>query len=234
MLPLRLSPASGWRPRPRRRARHAGAAPRRRLCRPARLPINTALVQAYQNNPQLNAQRAATRAVDENVAIALGGYRPRVTATGTLQETYLETLSRTGVDQHLHQRRNCGAVGAGTYGVTATQTLFNGFQTGNRTRQAEAQVFSARETLRTTEQTVLLNAATAYMNLLRDSRAPRSAAQQRDRARSDAAADARPVQCRRGDAHRRGAGGIPAGCRPLRAADRGIELHHIAGQSTGR
>ena len=52
--------------------------------------------------------------------------------------------------------------------MTATQTLFNGFQTGNRTRQAEGQVFSARETLRTTEQTVLLNAATAYMNLLRD------------------------------------------------------------------
>jgi len=46
--------------------------------------------------------------------------------------------------------------------------LFNGFQTGNRTRQAEAQVFSARELLRTAEQTVLLNAVTAYMNLLRD------------------------------------------------------------------
>ena len=35
-----------------------------------------ALVQAYQNNPQLNAQRAATRAVDENVPTALSGYRP--------------------------------------------------------------------------------------------------------------------------------------------------------------
>jgi outer membrane protein len=35
-------------------------------------------------------------------------------------------------------------------------------------RQAEAQVLSARATLRVTEQTVLLNAATAYMNLLRD------------------------------------------------------------------
>ena len=46
--------------------------------------------------------------------------------------------------------------------------MFNGFQTGNRTRQAESQVFAARETLRSTEQTVLLSAATAYMNLLRD------------------------------------------------------------------
>ena len=52
---------------------------------------------------------------------------------------------------------------------TVTQTIFNGFQTGNRTRQAEAQVFAARETLRVIEQTVLLDAATAYMNVLRDS-----------------------------------------------------------------
>ena len=52
--------------------------------------------------------------------------------------------------------------------MTVTQTLFNGFQTANRTRLAEGQVFSARETLRTSEQTTLLNAVTAYMNLLRD------------------------------------------------------------------
>jgi outer membrane protein len=52
--------------------------------------------------------------------------------------------------------------------VTATQTLYNGFQTANRTRQAESQVAGARETLRVTEQQVLLDAATAYMNLLRD------------------------------------------------------------------
>ena len=53
-------------------------------------------------------------------------------------------------------------------GVTATQTLFNGFQTANKTRQAESAVFAARETLRLTTQTVLLAAATDYMNLLRD------------------------------------------------------------------
>src|SRR5262245_61442561 len=33
--------------------------------------IDIALVQAYQNNPQLNSQRAATRAIDENVPTAL-------------------------------------------------------------------------------------------------------------------------------------------------------------------
>src|SRR5437868_5517171 len=56
--------------------------------------LEQALIQAYQNNPQLNAQRAATRAVDESVSIALGGYRPRVTATGSSSEIVLDTLTR--------------------------------------------------------------------------------------------------------------------------------------------
>ena len=41
-------------------------------------PIDEALALAYDNNPELNAQRAATRAVDENVAIAKSGYRPNI------------------------------------------------------------------------------------------------------------------------------------------------------------
>jgi outer membrane protein len=52
--------------------------------------------------------------------------------------------------------------------ITGQQTLFNGFQTANRTRAAESAVLGARETLRVIEQTVLLDAATAYMNVLRD------------------------------------------------------------------
>src|SRR5882724_10198480 len=126
--------------------------------------LDQALVQSYQNNPQLNAQRAAARATDENVAIALGGYRPRLTATGSLSEVYLENVARvTG-----GSARSAGENAVTSVGATGTQTLFNGFQTGNRTRQAESQVFAARETLRSTEQTVLLSAVTAYMNLLRD------------------------------------------------------------------
>ena len=39
--------------------------------------LEWAIVQAYQNNPSLNAQRAALRAVDENVPQALSGYPPR-------------------------------------------------------------------------------------------------------------------------------------------------------------
>ncbi|MGY4469842.1 hypothetical protein ACVWWK_005551 [Bradyrhizobium sp. LB9.1b] len=43
--------------------------------------IEAALVRAYQNNPQLNAQRAQARSTDENVPQALSGYRPKVNVT---------------------------------------------------------------------------------------------------------------------------------------------------------
>ena len=50
--------------------------------------LEWALVQAYQNNPSLNAQRAATRAQDEAVPQALSGYRPRVSVTATVASEY--------------------------------------------------------------------------------------------------------------------------------------------------
>ncbi|MGH8733234.1 MAG: TolC family protein, partial [Burkholderiales bacterium] len=131
--------------------------------------LEAALIQAYQNNPQLNAQRAATRAVDEAVPTALSGYRPRATGTASVTENYLETLVKNPVTTGpATYTKTQGASVVSAAGMTVTQTFLNGFQTANRTRQAEGQVFAARETLRTTEQTVLLNAATAYMNLLRD------------------------------------------------------------------
>jgi outer membrane protein len=128
-----------------------------------------ALVLAYQNNPQINAQRAATRSIDENVPTALSGYKPKVSGTASLTEQYLDNVTKAvvpGAPPVYTQQK--GAVAVSNAGLTTTQTLYNGFQTGNRTRQAEGQVFAARETLRSTEQTVLLNAVTAYMNLLRD------------------------------------------------------------------
>jgi outer membrane protein len=128
-----------------------------------------ALVLAYQNNPQLNAQRAATRSVDENVPTALSGYKPKVSGTASLTEQYLDTLTKLSgpVGPPLYTQTK-GSNAVSNVGLTTTQTLYNGLQTGNRTRQAEGQVFSAREILRSTEQSVLLNAVTAYMNLLRD------------------------------------------------------------------
>src|SRR6202021_938394 len=65
--------------------------------------IEAALVRAYQNNPQLNAQRAAVRATDENVPQALSGYRPKVAVTASAGYQYTDALSSafgSNVDFH--------------------------------------------------------------------------------------------------------------------------------------
>lgn len=132
--------------------------------------IDAALVRAYQGNPQLNAERARARGIDESVPSALSGYRPRINATASVGEQYLDTLTKTTtpgqvVPRYTDQR---GYNAPRSVGANITQPLFNA-QTPNRVRVAESQVFAGREALRVLEQTVLLTAATIYMDFLRDS-----------------------------------------------------------------
>ena len=131
--------------------------------------IDAALVRAYQNNPQLNAQRASVRATDENVPQALSGYRPRVALTASAGYQYLDTLLTSGGTPTAIVRTDThGANAPRSAGLTVTQTLFNGQQTANRTRAAESQVSGSREALRFLESSVLFAAATIYMDYLRD------------------------------------------------------------------
>jgi outer membrane protein len=130
--------------------------------------LKWALTQAYLNNPSLNSQRASVRATDETVPQALSGYRPRLTLSATAGEQYLDAQTRTLTNNRPNYTSASGNSAIQSYGGTFTQPLLNGFGTASRTRQAEQFVSAARETLRTTEQVVLLNAATAYMNLIRD------------------------------------------------------------------
>src|SRR5579871_5955379 len=132
--------------------------------------IEAALVRAYQNNPQLNAQRALVRSTDENVPQALSGYRPKVSITASAGYQYTDTLTTSGGSPTTIVRTEThGANPPRSAGLTINQTLFNGYQTANKTRVAESQVSGAREGLRVLEQTVLLTAATSYMDYLRDS-----------------------------------------------------------------
>jgi len=132
--------------------------------------IEAALVRAYQNNPQLNAQRAQVRFTDENVPQALSGYRPKVSVTASGGYQYTDTNTTAGgTPTRIVRTEIHGANAPRSVGATISQTLFNGQQTANKTRAAESQVSAAREALRVLEQTVLLQAATIYMDYLRDS-----------------------------------------------------------------
>ena len=110
--------------------------------------LESALVQAYQNNPTLNSQRAAMRATDEGVPQALSGYRPKIT-------DHRHRRRADVVDNDQDRQRPASATystvagynSPAQVGATITQTLYNGFQTANQTRQAESAVLAARATL---------------------------------------------------------------------------------------
>jgi outer membrane protein len=118
-----------------------------------------ALAKAYQTNPQLNAERARQRATDEGVPQALAGYRPQIVASLTAGLQAVRNLLPDNTFQSANLK-------PWTIGVTVTQTLFNGFKTANSVRVAELQVSSGREALRNVGQGVLLDAVTAYTNVL--------------------------------------------------------------------
>ena len=121
--------------------------------------LSEALVSAYQSNPQLNASRAKQRATDENVPQALAGYRPQIVAS---LSAGLQAVRNLLPDNSVQT----ATLQPWTIGLTVTQTLFNGFKTANSVRVAEFQVLSGREALRNTGQGVLLDAVTAYMNVI--------------------------------------------------------------------
>jgi outer membrane protein len=148
--------------------------------------LNGALISAYRSNPQLNSQRAVVRETDESVPQALSGYKPTVSATLSTGQSYTSSVTKLTaanpvsvngqkiilpqqpcVTAPCYPRSDFGS-SPSSVGLTISQTLFNGFQTANRVRQAETNTSASRETLRVAEQTILLNAATAYMDLLRD------------------------------------------------------------------
>jgi outer membrane protein len=121
--------------------------------------LQDALVKTYQNNPQLNGERARQRGTDENVPQALSGYRPQLVAGLSAGMQAVRNILPDNTVQG-------ATLKPWTIGLTVTQVLFNGYKTANSVRVAEFQVKSGREALRNVEQGVLLDAVTAYMNVM--------------------------------------------------------------------
>lgn len=140
--------------------------------------LNGALLRAYKNSPVMNASRAGVRALDEKVPQALSGMRPRANAGAFIGAQQNRNVQRQ-VDTDLNDpafRADTKSVQSGTSAPRSAnfsieQPVFDGFRTQNATRMAETNVFGGRERLRLTEQRVLFNAVSAYMNVLRDTAA---------------------------------------------------------------
>jgi len=120
------------------------------------------LSAAYQYSPTLDVARAQQRALDEDIAKANSGYRPDINASANVGRQNTGTVSPLpGQSGHtLSSPRG--------YAIDLVQPLFTGFQVTNAVNAAEANDRAGRESLRNTEQQVLLDAVTAFGDVTRD------------------------------------------------------------------
>jgi TolC family type I secretion outer membrane protein len=120
--------------------------------------LTDALVQTYNHNPTLLSERASLRATDESVPQARSGWRPTVSLNGSVGVARRDS-SITSREQDLVPR---------SYGLEVSQPLYRGGRTVSSTDEAEATVQALRARLLSVEQSVLLSAVTAYIDVLRD------------------------------------------------------------------
>lgn len=131
--------------------------------------LEEALSQAYIGNPALDSARATLRSVDENVPQARALAHPAPTLTGSagpgwtkagVGGTSLPSAQATGIpDKWVRTNPR-------TVGVSITQPLYRGGLIDASISRAENAVQAQRASLLDTEQTVLLQAATAYMDVV--------------------------------------------------------------------
>ena len=119
--------------------------------------LDETLVAAYQTNPTLLAARAELGAVNEAVPQELSNYRPDVEAVG-----------RAGVQRIDTNKTEAENTNPLEGELLANQPLYRGGRTVAGVARAEAEVRAQRSRLDSVEQSVLLDAATAYMDVWRD------------------------------------------------------------------
>ncbi len=126
--------------------------------------LTEALALAYSNNPQLNIARTNLRASDEGTGIASSAGRPKINGSASIGRSYTGYAlpeSQSSLTKGYYNTPE-------SFGITLVQPLYTGGQITAGVNQAEAAVRAQREALRSAEQTVLLAAATAYMDVTRD------------------------------------------------------------------
>ncbi|MBA5727031.1 secretion protein [Bombella sp. TMW2.1889] len=132
--------------------------------------LKEALSLAYLTNPQLREARAQLRAVDEQMSVAQAGWRPTISASGSL--TYYKGSNRysqqtiiDGKNVKLPYTQHYNNGGYNT-SVSLTQPIYQGGKTVAGIHMARNQIFSQRARLIETEQEVLYNTMNAYVRLV--------------------------------------------------------------------
>ena len=118
--------------------------------------LREALVQTYNANPTIMAQRASLRSLDEGVAIARSEGRPQAGLQAGLNQDALTSNipGRNGRDF--------------TASADVSMPLYAGGRIRNNVRAANTRVEAGRADLRATEGDTFTEAVAAYMDVIRD------------------------------------------------------------------
>jgi outer membrane protein len=119
--------------------------------------LNEALLSAYRSNPDLQAQRAQQRATDELVPEAKSGWRPTIIAGGSAAQEWRDTNVTNSTSNDVYNLN-----------ILLSQPIFRGFRTVEGVASAKSVVRAGQQQLLAVEQQVLLRAASAYMDVIRD------------------------------------------------------------------
>lgn len=132
--------------------------------------LEETLILAYNSNPTLQAERANLRAIDENRVQARAGRLPTVTADASITRQHVESQSTFVIGDERVSSTSESDSTPKNYSISANQVLYGGGQISGTIDQTTAQIMAGRESLRAVEQTILVDAVTAFMNVRRDAR----------------------------------------------------------------
>ena len=125
--------------------------------------LQETLIHAYQTSPVLASAIAALRATNEQVAQAVSGFRPTVSATGDIGRSW----SMSDVDDgNGGVTDSATATNPASIGLDVSQPIYQGGRTSADIERAEFAIQAARAGVVATEQQILLDAATAFMDVV--------------------------------------------------------------------
>ena len=123
--------------------------------------LRDALIMAYENNPRIESRRAQVRATDELVNQAEANWRPRLVIEGRASATHTNSTV-TGAS------KRTSTTYPRTAEIAVDQNVYRGGRTAAEVQRRKNEVLANRARLSSEEQNVLLDAVTAYTNVVRD------------------------------------------------------------------
>jgi adhesin transport system outer membrane protein len=126
-------------------------------------PLEGLLVELLAEHPQIQSQRAQVESARKATERAQANYLPEVEVTGTIGPAHIETEVRSQSGQPPFSAVQQVAR------LNVTQNVFDGHATSSRTKIARLNTEVNRLTLDGTEQNILFDGISAYLEVLRQS-----------------------------------------------------------------